>query len=132
MANGRRWTQTDIANLYTYAETVSQQEAADRLGRTWQAVAQKAKDMGIRWRRGSWNYTSIAREVGCSATSVRRLVRILLAPIPGYGADGSPGRRVMLTDKQAERVIRVLRGARRFRGVQIRAGKIRWSRADSC
>lgn len=117
------WTAEEIGKLYTYAVTVSQQEAGKRLGRSWQAVAAKSRLLGIRWRQGYKNYSHIAREVGCSPSTVQRLVAILYPDgFPSYPT--KCGSLPLLTYEDAERVKRVLIGNLKHRKTAIKAGKI--------
>lgn len=119
---GRRWTQTEINRLYDYAVTCSQQRAAQLLDRTWYEVSRKALSLGIRWRQGCTGLAELARELGCSAMTVRRAVLILFADRPPYYCSGK-ARRYLLTDDQADRVRAVIKGTRKVRGAQIEAGR---------
>lgn len=118
----RQWTADEVRNLYRYAETVSQKVAAKRLGRTAKSVSGKARALGLRWRQGFWNYTTIAAEVGCSPSTARRLAQILCPDGVPQTSTGCASR-VLLDYETAQRIVRVLRKTRRHRQHKIRAGK---------
>lgn len=128
MPAGRYWTKEEICRLYVYAEDMSQQEAGRRLDRSWQSVAKKAQELGIRWRQGSENYQTIAKRVGCSPATVRRLAQILYPDgVPSY-QDGT-GRRIVLSYEDAERVTRILEKNLARRQQKVLAGKARHARS---
>ena len=123
MANGRIWTPQEVSRLYSYAETISQHEAARRLGRTRSAVSSKVRMLGIRWRQGYPNYTAIAREVGCSPSTVQRMARILLHDeVPHYGQEGTTSNRTILDFDTAERIKQVLKRTLKQRRQHVLAG----------
>lgn len=123
MANGRVWTEREVYYLYGYAEKITQAEAARRLGRTRIAVASKVRVLGIKWRQGTPNFTAIAREVGCSPSTVKRMAEILLHDeVPHCGTPGTTGHRALLDWETADRITRVLRKTLKQRQQHVLAG----------
>lgn len=122
--NGRPWTKKEVTKLLALAENVSQEEAAILLGRSRIAVASKVKALGIRWRQGTVSLNAIARAVGCSQSTVKRLANILLDPPNRYGTGN--GSRFVLDYEDADRLLGVLKRCRVSRSQQIEAGKQRW------
>ena len=117
----RRWTKEEELSLYEYSVTMGQHEAAEILGRSFDSVTHKANALGIRWRQGCWNLSKIATEVGCSKNTVKRLIKILYPDRRMFYVSRGH-RRYIIEDKDAERIIRVLRGTRSHRAGRIRGG----------
>ena len=118
---GPRWSKEEIGLLYVCAESMSQAEAAKRIGRSVGAVADKARALGFRWHQECWTARDIAATAGCAHHTAIRMIRILW-PDKRPQCAGARGR-YLLTPEQAERVIRVIKGTRKRRHQQIEAGK---------
>ena len=126
MPYGRPWDPSDVYLLYGYAETMSQFEAAKRLGRTYTALIQKTAQLGIRWRQGYTNFSRIARGIGCSPQTVKRVAEILYPEgIPSYGTPGTTSYRPLLDFEKEQRIVKVILASRERRHKLILAGKIR-------
>lgn len=125
----RRWTHEEEVKLYEYAVTIGQPEAAKLLGRSIYSVAQKCRLMGIKWRQGFWNLSSIAKEVGCSKHTVKRLIGIIYPDKNFFYISGN-NKRYTIEHEEAERIIRILKGTRKSRQRHIRAGQARGRNGD--
>lgn len=104
---GPAWTQREVYQLMGYAETVSQETAARRLGRSLMAVQSKIRALGIRWRQGKTVLMSLARELGCSETTVAKMAQTLFWSEKTYVGWGN-GRRYYLSEEQVARLRAVL------------------------
>lgn len=114
------WTPEKTSQLYYLAGTMTKGEAAAVLGCTREAVSKKTAHLGIKWHQGAVSANGIARSCCCSPTTVRRLIDILY---PDARVGAGAGARFALTEEQAERVKRVLRGNLKNRERLVRAGK---------
>lgn len=114
------WTPEKTSQLYYLAGTMTKGEAAAVLGCTREAVSKKTAHLGIKWHQGAVSANGIARLAGCSPATVRRLIDILY---PDARVGAGAGARFALTEEQAERVKRVLRGNLKNRERLVRAGK---------
>jgi DNA-binding CsgD family transcriptional regulator len=123
-AKKRFWTRREETELYQLAEHCSMKETATRLGRSIGSIDQKARLLGISWRRAGVSLNDIAKEVGCSETTVKRMATILLwEDSLGKTGEGT-GSRYRLTDEQADRVRGALLRTRKLRKQQIQAGRL--------
>ena len=98
--NGRRWSKAEVWELLDLAQTVGQDEAARRLGRTTYAVQQKMKTVEGQWRDRATSVEALAGQLGCSPTTVREAAKAFDMPTTGEGC----GRRYLLNVLDVERL----------------------------
>jgi len=120
---GPAWTRREVYRLLIYAETVSQAEAAKRLGRSLWSVQTKARLMGVRWRQGRESLAALAREMKCSETTVAKLAAVLFWDERVHSGRQN-GRRYHLTFEQAERLRAVLARNLKRHAAHRAAGKL--------
>lgn len=98
--NGRRWTKNEVWELRDLSQQVSQEQAAQQLGRSLYAVQQKMKSLGEQWRGRSTSVESLAGRLGCSPTTVREAAKAFDMPVTKDGC----GRRYLLNVLDVERL----------------------------
>jgi biotin operon repressor len=124
--NGRRWTKNEVWELLDLAQEVSQEQAAQQLGRTIYAVQQKMKSLGEQWRSRSISVEALAQQLGCSPTTVREAAKALDMPTTGEDC----GRRYLLNELDAERLQKHLLRKLIRHQQQREAGRVRGKGAD--
>ncbi|MBT8428287.1 MAG: hypothetical protein KJN79_00095 [Gammaproteobacteria bacterium] len=99
----KRWTDAEIGRLLRYSRTMSQADAARKIGRSLPAVSQKAHRLGIIWRQGTVSPKKLAAELGCVAATIQRIIAALWPDSPPCYETHS-ARRYVLTHQQAQQV----------------------------